>query len=121
MGKRFASGKYAKAVSDRSGFVYPWREMVREPGTGFIVHKSESDGKYNLVDHPQNHVARDYSDAIALRWSRPEVSVTAGVTVSLPYHTTAPEPIPETFELLLINGSNIGLINGNTLIKVFED
>jgi hypothetical protein len=67
-----AKGKYAVAISDRSGFKFPWREMVREPGTGYIVHRSESDGKYNLVDHPQNHVGTVRTENIALSWSRPE-------------------------------------------------
>jgi len=67
----FAKGKRAKAICDRSGFEYPYRQMVREPGTGLFVHISESDGKWNIVDHPQNHPPEDLSDAIALRWARP--------------------------------------------------
>ena len=46
--------KVSMAISDRSGFKFPYNEMVVEPGTGYFVHKSESDGEYNLVDHPQN-------------------------------------------------------------------
>ena len=36
----FAQGKYALMVSDRSGLVFPYREMVRE-WTGAWVHSSE--------------------------------------------------------------------------------
>lgn len=48
--------KTAKAVSDRSGFVFPMSEMVIEPGTGWLVHKSESDGKWSLTNHPLNNL-----------------------------------------------------------------
>ena len=34
----FAKGKYAKAISDRSGFAYPYTEMVRE-WNGSLVHE----------------------------------------------------------------------------------
>ena len=41
-------------ICDRSGFKYPITEAVKEPGTGYVVHKSESDGMYSMVCHPQN-------------------------------------------------------------------
>ena len=43
----FARGKYAKAISDRSGMEFPYNEMVRE-WNGMLVHKSEFEAK-----HPQ--------------------------------------------------------------------
>ena len=42
-----AIGKYAKAISDRSGFEFPYNEMVKE-WNGAFVHKSEFEPK-----HPQ--------------------------------------------------------------------
>ena len=42
-----ATGKYAKAISDRSGFEFPYNEMVKE-WNGVFVHKSEFEAK-----HPQ--------------------------------------------------------------------
>jgi len=36
----FAKGKYAKAISDRSGMEFPYNEMIRE-WNGSFVHKSE--------------------------------------------------------------------------------
>ena len=41
---KYATGKYAKAISDRSGLEFPYREMVRE-WTGSIVHVSEFEPK----------------------------------------------------------------------------
>ena len=42
-----ARGKYAKAISDRSGMEFPYKEMVHE-WNGMFVHKSEFEPK-----HPQ--------------------------------------------------------------------
>jgi len=44
---KFALGKKAKFISDRSGFAFPFREKVKE-WNGFIVHRSEYEEK-----HPQ--------------------------------------------------------------------
>ena len=41
---RFASGKYALAISDRSGLQFPYNEMVRE-WNGSFVHISEFEPK----------------------------------------------------------------------------
>ena len=43
MGK-YASGKYALAISDRSGMEFPHKEMVRE-WNGALVHTSEYEPK----------------------------------------------------------------------------
>ncbi len=67
--KKYASGKNALSISDRSGFQFKYTEMVKEPGTRVWVHESESDGQYNLVDHPQNFPA-DTQEGIALENAR---------------------------------------------------
>ena len=41
---KYASGKHALAISDRSGLRFPWREMVTE-WTGAFVHVSEYEPK----------------------------------------------------------------------------
>ena len=41
---KYATGKYAKAISDRSGLEFPYREMVRE-WNGSLVHVSEFEPK----------------------------------------------------------------------------
>ena len=62
MARRFTRGKKGRFICDRSGMEYPISEAVIEPGTGYMVHKSESDGMWNLVDHPQNFSFHDFSD-----------------------------------------------------------
>ena len=50
----FAKGKYAKAISDRSGMEFPYNEMIKE-WNGSFVHQSEYEPR-----HPQDE-ARHYS------------------------------------------------------------
>ena len=45
----YAKGKYAKAISDRSGMEFPYTEMVKE-WNGSFVHRSEYESK-----HPQKN------------------------------------------------------------------
>ena len=62
---KYATGKYAKAISDRSGLEFPYTEMVRE-WNGSFVHVSEFEPKQpQLEPKPMN------GDAISLRNVRP--------------------------------------------------
>ena len=71
----FASGKHSVAICDRSGFKYPYSEIVSEPGTNLRVHYTESDGMWNMVDHPQNYSPKNNRERIGLRFPRPDVAV----------------------------------------------
>ena len=63
---KFATGKYARAISDRSGLEFPYTEMVRE-WNGSFVHVSEFEPKQpQLEPKPMN------GDAISLRNIRPD-------------------------------------------------
>jgi arginyl-tRNA synthetase len=64
----YARGKYAQAISDRSGQAFPYREMVKE-WNGSFVHKSEYEAK-----HPQIRRKHITADAIALANARPQRS-----------------------------------------------
>ena len=45
----YATGKYAKFISDRSGMEYPYSEMVVE-WNGARVHESEYEPKHHKID-----------------------------------------------------------------------
>lgn len=60
----FATGKYSKAISDRSGMEFPYDEMVTE-WNGSLVHISEFEPK-----HPQIRRKKVTADRIALQNSR---------------------------------------------------
>ena len=49
----FAKGKHALAISDRSGFAFPYREMLRE-WNGSFVHKTEYEAKQPQLE-PKVH------------------------------------------------------------------
>ena len=61
----YARGKYAKAISDRSGMAFPYNEMVKE-WNGSFVHKSEFEAKQPQIK--RKHIK---ADAIALANARP--------------------------------------------------
>ena len=63
MGK-YASGKHALAISDRSGMAFPYTEMVRE-WNGSLVHISEFEPKHPQLDPPYHK-----ADAVALQNTR---------------------------------------------------
>ena len=77
MGK-FASGKHAIAISDRSGLRFPYREMVKE-WNGMWVHYTEYESK-----QPQLELAVLGADGIGLEHPRPEQRGTVTVPVMLP-------------------------------------
>lgn len=82
-GGQFASGKYAVAICHRSGFKYPYKDMVFEPGTNYFVHKSEDDGEWSLVTHPQNYPPEKLTERIALRWAHRDTELSVGAIVCL--------------------------------------
>ena len=68
---KYATGKYARVISDRSGMEFPYKEMVRE-WNGSFVHVSEFEPKQpQLEPKPMN------GDSISLRNVRPDRTETA--------------------------------------------
>ena len=63
---KFAKGKYALAISDRSGQAFPWREMVTE-WNGAFVHITEYEKKQPQLE-PKPFVA----DPQGLEQARPQ-------------------------------------------------
>ena len=61
----FAKGKYAKAISDRSGMEFPYNEMIKE-WNGSFVHKSEFEAR-----HPQDQPRAYGAEEHGLRNARP--------------------------------------------------
>jgi len=66
---KFASGKFAKRISDRSGMAFPYNEMVKE-WNGSIVHISEFEPK-----HPQLEPVPIVTDPEALENAKPQTAV----------------------------------------------
>ena len=102
---KFATGKYAKAISDRSGVEFPYNEMVRE-WNGSFVHISEFEPK-----QPQLEPKPSSADAISLRNVRPG-RIEPAVAVMLgnnPISTTA------SSTTITITENNHGRTSGDTV------
>ena len=102
---KFATGKYAKAISDRSGLEFPYKEMVRE-WNGSFVHVSEFEPKQpQLEPKPMN------GDSISLRNIRPD-----RIENAVPY--LLPTDAFETYEagsrIINVTAPGHGLTNGDT-------
>ena len=102
---KFATGKYAKAISDRSGMEFPFNEMVRE-WNGSFVHVSEFEPKQpQLEPKPMN------GDSISLRNVRPDRAepVVAAMLGNNPISTTA------SSTTITITENNHGRTSGDTV------
>jgi len=102
---KYATGKYAKAISDRSGLEFPYKEMVRE-WNGSLVHVSEFEPKQpQLEPKPMN------GDSISLRNIRPD-----RIENSVPY--LLPTDAFKTYEagsgIINVTAPGHGLTNGDT-------
>ena len=96
MGK-YASGKRALAISDRSGMAFPYSEMVRE-WNGFLVHTSEYEPK-----QPQLEPKPVGSDPQAL-------------------YNPRPQPASKASLILLTNNPFTSVIySGTTYVNVFSE
>ena len=96
MGK-YASGKYALAISDRSGMAFPYDEMVRE-WNGSLVHTSEFEAK-----QPQLSPKPVGSDPQAL-------------------YNPRPQPSSKTSLILLDNNPFTSIISGGTTyVNIFSE
>ncbi len=96
MGK-YASGKHALAISDRSGMAFPYDEMVRE-WNGSLVHTSEFEAK-----QPQLEPKPVGSDPQAL-------------------YNPRPQPASKASLILLTNNPFTSVIySGTTYVNVFSE
>ena len=102
---KYATGKYSKAISDRSGMEFPYKEMVRE-WNGAFVHVSEFEPKQpQLEPKPMN------GDAISLRHVRPDRVETA-VPNLLPSN---PFTITNASAVVSVNEPNHGRSTSDTV------
>ena len=102
---KYASGKRSKAISDRSGLEFPYKEMVKE-WNGSLVHMSEYEPK-----QPQLEPKPMSADAISLADIRPD-----RIENAVPY--LLPTDAFETYEagsgIINVTAPGHGLTNGDT-------
>ena len=122
---KFATGKYARAISDRSGMEFPYSEMVRE-WNGSLVHISEYESKQpQLEPKPMN------GDSISLRNVRPDraepatprllpsnafttTNGSSSVSVNEPNHVRSTSDTVRFRDAELVGGIPAATINGSS-------
>ena len=104
----FAQGKYALAISDRSGMAFPYNEMVRE-WNGALVHNSEYEPK-----QPQLQPKPTNADPQALQRARPARTefATEDFLPNNPFKLSSTYLVP-TQTALSVNAANSDLVNGD--------
>ena len=102
---KYATGKHAKAISDRSGLEFPYREMVRE-WNGSLVHVSEFEPK-----QPQLEPKPNSADGISLRNIRPD-RIEPAVAVMLGNN---PFSITASSQTITVTENNHGRTSGDTV------
>ena len=106
---KYASGRFAKRISDRSGMAFPYNEMVKE-WNGSTVHQSEFEPKHPQLD-PRYHP----TDPQSLQNAKPQIisaTVELGVNmfarnifgvVQQTISQFNPIPAPGAFETVIVN------------------
>lgn len=105
---RFAKGRRALAISDRSGAAFPYREMVKE-WNGSFVHNSEFEAKQpQLKPHP---VGADPQGLMNARPARTEFPVQDFLSEN-PFSNTTTTVGGQQRANILVRQIKNGLING---------
>ena len=104
----FSQGKYALAISDRSGMAFPYNEMVRE-WNGALVHISEYEPK-----QPQLEPKPTSADPQALQRARPARTEfpTEDFLPDNPFQLSSTDLVP-TQTALSVNAPDSDLVNGD--------
>ena len=106
---KYASGRFAKRISDRSGLAFPYNEMVKE-WNGSTVHISEFEPKHPQLD-PRYHPTDPQSLQNA-KGQTIDATVDIGVnlfatnifgTVQQTITQFNPIPSPGAFETVIVN------------------
>ena len=104
----FSQGRFALAISDRSGMAFPYNEMVKE-WNGALVHISEYEPK-----QPQLQPKPTNADPQALQRARPARTefATEDFLPNNPFQLSSTYLVP-TQRALSVNAANSGLVNGD--------
>jgi hypothetical protein len=106
----FSQGRFALAISDRSGMAFPYNEMVRE-WNGALVHNSEYEPKQpQLQPKPTNADPQALQRARPARTEFPTEDFLPDNAFQL--NSAAPDLVPSQ-TALRISAPNSGLVNGD--------
>ena len=101
-----ATGKFSKAISDRSGMEFPYSEMVTE-WNGSVVHISEYEDK-----HPQLEISAHHGDEQGLFNARPDRTENKVLILLIP---NAFETISASSGIINVSEKGHGRSTGDTV------
>ena len=101
-----ATGKFSKAISDRSGMEFPYNEMVTE-WNGSFVHVSEYEEK-----HPQLEISAHHGDEQGLFNARPDRTENKVLILLIP---NAFETISASSGIINVSEKGHGRSTGDTV------
>ncbi len=132
----FATGKRSKAISDRSGMAFPYREMLKE-WNGSLVHISEFESKHPQIEkkvHKPDKQAlqnarsdRDESavpNILPLNAFKTASSGTSVITVTEPNHGRSSSDTVRFYDASSFDGitaTNLSRSAGYTITKVDDN
>ena len=132
----FATGKRSKAISDRSGMAFPYREMLKE-WNGSLVHISEFESKHPQIEkkvHKPDKQAlqnarsdRDESavpNILPLNAFKTASSGTSVITVTEPNHGRSSSDTVRFYDASSFDGitaTNLTRSAGYTITKVDDN
>ena len=132
----FASGKKAKAISDRSGMAFPYNEMLKE-WNGSFVHVSEFEAKHPQIEmkvhkpdkqalqHARNdRVETAVPNLLRLNAFQTASSGTSVITVTEPNHGRTSSDTVRFYDVSSFDGitdTNITRSAGYTITKVDDN
>jgi len=101
-----ATGKFSKAISDRSGMEFPYNEMITE-WNGSFVHVSEYEEK-----HPQLEISAHHGDEQGLLNARPDRTENKVLILLIP---NAFETISASSGIINVSEKGHGRSTGDTV------
>ena len=101
-----ATGKFSKAISDRSGMEFPYNEMITE-WNGSFVHVSEYEEK-----HPQLEISAHHGDEQGLVNARPDRTENKVLILLIP---NAFETISASSGIINVSEKGHGRSTGDTI------
>ena len=122
---KYATGKFAKRISDRSGMAFPYNEMVKE-WNGSTVHYTEFERKHPQLD-PRYHP----TDPQSLQNAKPQnisakvelgINMVARNIFGVKQQTITqfnPIPAPGAFETVIVNTMQPEQDNQDIVLKSF--
>jgi hypothetical protein len=108
------------AICQRGGHKIRYKDLVKEPGTGLLVDKRWSDGRWNAVDHPLNNPPKNLNDGAPLRNATGETDKEKQSTIGTLVEVSLPGGIGLEVEEVYPSVTVINILDNNGMVLLDE-